>query len=456
MRVEADGGARGSTSGRTLVDPGSADPAGDPGAHRHHQRDGARRADLRRSRRAKSSSASTAACSSPTTRASTTASSSTSSRALERAFTARVLCTVRLSRRLYPERDGHGLDALIARHGARHVARAASRARRRARDLAFVQMLYRELDARARSRRRSSACCGSRACRRSLPPDALDALPEGAGRLSASTASTRCRSTSARASTCASASARISRSDWRSETDLRLSQEIRRIELEETAGELGALLREAALVKALLPAHNRALRRKAEAGVLTLGDDGAPRYIPAAGDRRARSAGRYGPFASRAAMRAMRCARSPPSIGCAGGAWGSSGAQPGRASRGSCSAATASASARRRPERTTTRARERARAAAHSARGPRRAGARARGAPSGERVDVHVIRDWCWLGTARDDGELAALLEAPPRAGVRPRRHAAAAAPRTRAGSSRSRCRRPPIDASPLQRRLPR
>ncbi len=36
---------------------------------------------------------------------------------LEMAFTAEVLCTVRLSRRLYPEAAGHSLDALIARHG---------------------------------------------------------------------------------------------------------------------------------------------------------------------------------------------------------------------------------------------------------------------------------------------------------------------------------------------------
>jgi DNA polymerase-3 subunit epsilon len=32
-----------------------------------------------------------------------------------------------------------------------------------------------------------------------------------------------------------------------------------------------------------------------------------------------------------------------------------------------------------------------------------------------ERTDVHVLRDWCWLGTARDEGELGQLLEAPPR-----------------------------------------
>jgi DNA polymerase-3 subunit epsilon len=33
----------------------------------------------------------------------------------------------------------------------------------------------------------------------------------------------------------------------------------------------------------------------------------------------------------------------------------------------------------------------------------------------GDRIDVHVIRDWCWLGTARDDGELGRLVEVPPR-----------------------------------------
>jgi hypothetical protein len=26
-----------------------------------------------------------------------------------------------------------------------------------------------------------------------------------------------------------------------------------------------------------------------------------------------------------------------------------------------------------------------------------------------------VLDRWCWLGTARDDGELCALLDAPPR-----------------------------------------
>jgi DNA polymerase-3 subunit epsilon len=35
---------------------------------------------------------------------------------------------------------------------------------------------------------------------------------------------------------------------------------------------------------------------------------------------------------------------------------------------------------------------------------------------TGERTDVHLFRDWCWLGTVADEGSLHALLEAPPRA----------------------------------------
>jgi DNA polymerase-3 subunit epsilon len=30
-------------------------------------------------------------------------------------------------------------------------------------------------------------------------------------------------------------------------------------------------------------------------------------------------------------------------------------------------------------------------------------------------VDVHVVHHWCWLGTARDDAELADLIDAPRR-----------------------------------------
>src|SRR5438552_7799346 len=61
---------------------------------------------------------------------------------LERSFTARVLCTVKLSRRLYPETGPHNLDALIARHSL--AAADRHRALGDARILwQFVQALYR-------------------------------------------------------------------------------------------------------------------------------------------------------------------------------------------------------------------------------------------------------------------------------------------------------------------------
>jgi hypothetical protein len=34
-------------------------------------------------------------------------------------------------------------------------------------------------------------------------------------------------------------------------------------------------------------------------------------------------------------------------------------------------------------------------------------------APDSDRLAVHVVRDWCWLGTAADCAERFALLEAP-------------------------------------------
>src|SRR4030095_9953479 len=60
---------------------------------------------------------------------------------LERSFTARVLCTVKLSRRMFPDEQGHNLDALIARHGLdvadRHRALADARA-----VWLFIERLY--------------------------------------------------------------------------------------------------------------------------------------------------------------------------------------------------------------------------------------------------------------------------------------------------------------------------
>jgi DNA polymerase-3 subunit epsilon len=203
-------------------------------------------------------------------------------------------------------------------------------------------------------------------------------------------------------------------SDYRSATDLRLSAEIRRIEFEETAGEIGALLREAALVKAMLPAHNHALRRKADSGVLELpAVPGPPRFLATPSIEPGALAGRFGPFSSkRAAGEALRALAAEHAL-----CWKALGlekrqgpcfARQVKRCAGVCVGAEA-------PEAHHARVADAL--APHAI--PRwpfagLAALRERAALS-ERTDVHVLRDWCWLGTAHDEGELGRLVEAPPR-----------------------------------------
>ena len=328
---------------------------------------------------------------------------------LGHAFSARVLCTVRLSRRLFPDAQGHGLDALIARHaldGAdRHRALGDARAIH-----AFVAMLNRE-------RRADVDAAIARILRipslpPQLPPDAIEALPEAPGvylfygdnplpLYIGKSVNLRER-----------VAAHFSQ-DWRSETDLRLSQEIRRIDHERTAGELGALLRESVLIKSRLPAHNRALRRKAEGGIMEW-VDGAPRFVPAAGIEPRRLSGGFGPFASRASMRAALRALAAEHRLCAlrlgleRRAAGPCFARQLRRCDGVCVGAES-------PEAHDARV-ALALAPLAIARWPLAGAALVcERSADGERVDVHLIRDWCWLGTARDEGELSALAQAPQR-----------------------------------------
>ena len=240
-------------------------------------------------------------------------------RRLEMPFTADVLCTVRLSRRLYPEAAGHGLDAVIARHGlegdagppagpdhartGRHTALGDARTIWR-----FVQVIAREksVDEIAAAVRRILKIP-------SLPPqlpaDALESLPDGPGIYRfygvndlplyiGKSVNLRDRVRSHFSG------------DHRSANDLRLSAEIRRIAFEETAGELGALLREAALVKTELPLHNYRLRRKEAACFLRMTDlRSVPEAVLAKDiDWASRGPGAeplYGPFASKSHVRAL-------------------------------------------------------------------------------------------------------------------------------------------------------
>ena len=325
-------------------------------------------------------------------------------------FAPRVLCTVRLSRRLDPDADGHGLDAVIARHaldpGERHRALGDARAL-----WLFVQKLYAtrpaaDIEAAVKRILRIPSLPPQ------LAPDALDAIPDAPGvylfygdnRLPLYVGKSVHLRERVAAHFCA---------DWQAETDARLSAEIRRIEVETTAGELGALLRESTLIKTLLPAHNRALRRKEDAGVMTLGDDGRPAFVRAVAVDPASVPGAYGPYSSRRAMRAALQALAAEHRLC----WTRLGlerrdgpcfARQLRRCDGACEGVEPAAAHDLRVRAALAREA----IPAWPWKGPalvREVSA------DGTRVDVHVVRDWHWLGTARDEGELAALLEAPVR-----------------------------------------
>jgi DNA polymerase-3 subunit epsilon len=330
---------------------------------------------------------------------------------LGRSFTAKVLCTVKLSRRLYPDAGRHNLDAVIARHSL--AAADRHRALGDARILwQFVQALYRD-----KADAEIDAAVGRILKAPSLPPqlraDALDTIPEAPGvyrfyGLNALPLYVG-KGVNLRARIVAHFS-----SDYRSANDLRLSAEITRIEIEETAGELGALLRESQLVKTLLPAYNQRLRRRAEMVALSVAaEPEAPDYVRSDVIDADALENLYGPFASRRQAReALRAVAAEAAL-----CWTALGlerrsgpcfARQLRKCAGACVGAEPPAA---------HHARLREALARYALKPWPYAGTIGvlETSPTGERTELHMFRDWCWLGTARDESELYTILEAPPR-----------------------------------------
>ena len=170
----------------------------------------------------------------------------------------RVLCTVKLSRRLFPHERRHSLDHVIARlaldAGDRHRALSDARALWQ-----FWQKLPEHVPA-SLVETVVKELTGRPALPPFLDPAQVDALPDSSGVylfygendvLLYVGKSRRLRT---RVMSHFSA-------DHANDRELSLSQQTRRIEFRLTEGELGALLEEARLIKELHPTHNRQLRR---------------------------------------------------------------------------------------------------------------------------------------------------------------------------------------------------
>ena len=176
-------------------------------------------------------------------------------------FRARVLCTVKLSRALFPDAPRHNLDALIERHGlipsGRHRALADA-------DLIFQfwEKLWPLFSAEV-LQQTIATLTARPALPAQLDPDLPERIPEGPGvylfygenglpLYVGKSNHLRKRVLSHFAS------------DHARGKEMSLSMQVRRVDWIETAGEIAALLLESSLVKKLLPTHNQRLRRNKE------------------------------------------------------------------------------------------------------------------------------------------------------------------------------------------------
>ncbi|MBO6850718.1 MAG: GIY-YIG nuclease family protein [Marinobacter sp.] len=178
-------------------------------------------------------------------------------RRLGRLFSARVLCTVKLSRRLYPEFRRHNMDALIERHGLAQVQRHRAMGDVTAM-LAFFTHALAEKGADTVGAA-VKALLQRPSIPSHLPVDVLDELPRGPG-VYRFYGENDVLLYVGKSTNIAQRVASHFSGDHNSTRGVRMSESLRRVEWTETAGELGALLLELKQIKALKPLFNRRSR----------------------------------------------------------------------------------------------------------------------------------------------------------------------------------------------------
>lgn len=169
-------------------------------------------------------------------------------------FNPDVLCTVKLSRALWPHEKRHGLDALIARHALEPLARHRALADadllwqfwQRLHGAWAPDVLRAQIDRTVRRYRIAG----------DITEDMIDAAPAGHGVYAFFDASD--------APLYVGRSVRLRQrvrahltGERRSAREMRIAEQVRRVQWLGTGGELGALLTEAQWVARLRPQHNR-------------------------------------------------------------------------------------------------------------------------------------------------------------------------------------------------------
>lgn len=323
-------------------------------------------------------------------------------------YASRVLCTVKLSRRLYPHHHRHNLDTLMMRHGiacdARHRALGDARVLWQ-----LMQCWHRELDA-ATIAGAVQGLVKTPTVPAGLPDNVFDDIPEAPGVYlfhgDNDVVLYVGKSINLRARVMSHFSG-----DYRVAKDMRIAQQVKRIDWIETAGELGALIRESRLIKRLAPVYNQRLRRTTDLCSWhwrAENSGGVPQLVSARDLDIAQFGDLYGLFRSRrSAIEALR------EIATAQGLCtillglekktGPCFAYQIKHCRGACVGAESVAQHSLRLEQALVSMRMQP----WPFKG--RVGVREHGA--GEAAELHVIDRWCYLGTVRSEQELHELEE---------------------------------------------
>ncbi|HWM43159.1 MAG TPA: exonuclease domain-containing protein [Burkholderiales bacterium] len=316
-------------------------------------------------------------------------------------YLAKTLCTVRLSRRLYPGAAGHDLDSLIGRHGL------ACESRHRA--LPDAAALWQFLRIATEEHGEDIVAVAARQIARqpTLPPHldraVLDEIPEAPGvYLFYDDGAAPLYIGKSRAMRSRVLQHFIATASW--------TPRVRRIEWQRTAGELGALLREAELVKELDPVYNRHLRRPGQ--LCGFAFDGRRLRLAGAGEIDADTLPFvYGVWRSRrAALQALRVAADEHRL-CLQ-TLGFDVKKKGiclRHQLGHCAGVCAGKESIHVHHARVATALARLKHADWPHRGPLAVVEEDR---SRDATEVHVLDRWCYLGTASSDAEVAELLEA--------------------------------------------
>ena len=173
-------------------------------------------------------------------------------------FTSRCLCTVKLSRLLFPEFRHHDLTSVIKRHGiacqSRHRALGDAAAVHE-----FLRVLQHNLDA-DRLDRAIRKIMKTSTLPANLDRGTIENLPEGPGVYLFYGGTGELLYVGKSVNLRARVQGHFA-SDHTSSREMKMCQQVHRVEFRQTAGEFGALLLESQMIKELRPIYNQQARR---------------------------------------------------------------------------------------------------------------------------------------------------------------------------------------------------